>query len=57
MISDQLGNLIAYLPKLISGLLIFAVGIYIPNISRKAILSMFSSLELTGGSFVGNIVF
>ena len=57
MISDQLGNLIAYLPKLISGLLIFAVGIYIPNIARIAILSMFSSLELTGGSFVGNIVF
>jgi hypothetical protein len=57
MISEQLGNLIAYLPKLISALLIFAVGIYIANIARKAISSMFSSLELTGGNLVGNIVF
>lgn len=57
MISEQLGNLIAYLPKLISGLLIFAVGIYLANMARKAISSMFSSLELTGGNLVGNIFF
>ncbi|SDR68932.1 Conserved TM helix [Polaribacter sp. KT25b] len=57
MISEQLSNLIAYLPKLISALLIFAIGIYIANIARKAISAMFSSLELTGGSLVGNIFF
>jgi hypothetical protein len=57
MISEQLGNLIAYLPKLISALLIFAVGVYLANIVRKAISSMFSSLELTGGNLVGNIFF
>lgn len=57
MVSEQLSNLIAYLPKLISALLIFAVGIYLANIIKKAILSMFTSLELTGGNLVGNIVF
>lgn len=56
-VSEQLSNLIAYLPKLISALLIFAVGIYLANIIKKAILSMFTSLELTGGNLVGNIVF
>lgn len=57
MVSEQLGNLIGYLPKLISALLIFAVGIYIANMIKKAVSSMFSSLELTGGNLVGNIVF
>lgn len=57
MVSEQLGNLIAYLPKLISALVIFAVGIYIANMAKKTISNMFSSLELTGGSLVGNIIF
>lgn len=57
MVSEQLSNLIAYLPKLISGLVIFAIGVYIANIARKAISAMFSSLELTGGNLVGSIVF
>jgi hypothetical protein len=57
MISEQLSNLIAYLPKLISALVIFAVGIYVANMAKKAISSMFSSLELSGGNLVGNIIF
>lgn len=57
MVSEQLSSLIAYLPKLISALLIFAVGIYLANMVKKAISSMFTSLELTGGNLVGNIVF
>ncbi len=57
MVSEQLSNLIAYLPKLISGLVVFAVGVYIANIARKAISTTFSSLELTGGNLVGNIIF
>ena len=56
-VSEQLSNLIAYLPKLISALIIFAVGVYIANIVRKTIATMFKSLELTGGNLVGNIVF
>ena len=57
MVSEQLSNLIAYLPKLISALLIFAVGFYLASIVRKAISSSFNSLELTGGALVGNIIF
>jgi hypothetical protein len=57
MVSEQLGNLIAYLPKLISALVIFAVGVYVANMVKKAISSMFSSLELSGGNLVGNIIF
>ncbi len=57
MVSEQLSNLIGYLPKLISALLIFAVGIYLANVIKKTVSGMFSSLELTGGNLVGNIVF
>lgn len=57
MVSEQLSNLIAYLPKLISALIIFAVGIYLANIVKKAVAGMFASLELTGGNLVGNIIF
>lgn len=57
MVSEQLGNLIGYLPKLISALLIFAVGIYMANMVKKAVSGMFTSLELTGGNLVGNIIF
>mgnify|MGYP000533664047 FL=1 len=57
MVSEQLSNLIGYLPKLISALLIFAVGIYLANVIKKTVSGMFSSLELTGGNLVGNIIF
>ncbi len=57
MVSEQLSNLIAYLPKLISALVIFAVGVYVANMVKKAVSSMFSSLELSGGNLVGNIIF
>ncbi|PQJ82717.1 hypothetical protein BTO16_09065 [Polaribacter glomeratus] len=57
MISEQLSILIAYLPKLISALIIFAIGVYLANVVRKTISATFYSLELTGGRLVGNIVF
>jgi len=50
MVSTHLANLIAYLPKLISALVIFVVGIYVVNLVKKAITSSFTSLELTGGN-------
>jgi len=57
MVSEQLSSLIAYLPRLISALIIFAIGIYVANLVKKALFSMFKSLELTGGNLVGNIAF
>lgn len=57
MVSEQLSNLIGYLPKLISALIIFAIGVYVANIVRKTLTTLFKSLELTGGNLIGNIVF
>ena len=57
MVSQGIGSFIAYLPKLLTALLIFVGGIYVGTIVKKAIHSMFKSLEITGGNLVGNIAF
>ena len=57
MVSEGIGSFIAYLPRLLTSLLIFVGGIYVGTISKKAIQSMFKSLELTGGNLVANIAF
>jgi len=57
IVSQGIGNFIAYLPKLLTALLIFVGGVYVGTIVKKAIHSMFKSLEITGGNLVGNIAF
>lgn len=57
MISEGIGNFIAYLPVLISALLIFVVGVYIASLVKKAIVDTFKSLEISGSNLVSNIVF
>ena len=56
-VADGIKSFIAYLPRLITALAIFVAGIYIGTIVKKAILSMFKSLEVSGGNLVGNIAF
>ena len=57
MVSEGIGSFIAYLPKLLTSLLIFVGGVYVGTLSKKAIHSMFKSLDLTGGNLVANIAF
>jgi hypothetical protein len=57
MVSEGIGSFIAYLPRLLTSLLIFVGGVYIGTLSKKAIQSMFKSLEITGGNLVANIAF
>lgn len=57
IVLKQIGDLISYLPKLISALAIFIVGVYLASVVRKTILTSFASLNLTGGNLVGNIIF
>lgn len=57
MISEGIGSFIAYLPILLSALLIFVVGVYIASLVKKAIVDTFKSLEISGSNLVSNIVF
>lgn len=56
-LSQGISSFIAYLPKLFTAVVIFAAGIYIGTLVKKAIHSMFKSLNITGGNLVGNIAF
>jgi hypothetical protein len=57
MISEGIGNFIAYLPILISALLIFVVGVYLASLVKNAVRDTFKSLEINGSNLVSNIVF
>jgi len=57
IVSEGIGKFIAYLPILISALLIFVIGVYIGSIIKNTIINTFKSLEFSGGNLVSNIVF
>jgi hypothetical protein len=56
-VSNGISAFFAYLPRLLTALGIFVAGVYIGTIVKKAVNSMFKSLEITGGNLVGNIAF
>lgn len=56
-VSEGISSFFAYLPKLLTALGIFVAGVYVGTMVKKAIQSMFKSLELSGGNLVGNIAF
>ncbi|MBL4606116.1 MAG: hypothetical protein JKY02_10780 [Flavobacteriaceae bacterium] len=57
VVSEGISAFFAYLPRLLTALAIFVTGVYIGTLVKKAINSMFKSLEITGGNLVGNIAF
>ncbi len=57
MVSEGISSFFAYLPKLLTALAILVAGMYLGTVVKKAIISMFKSLEITGGNLVGNIAF
>ncbi|MFY0630427.1 MAG: hypothetical protein JXR05_08600 [Flavobacteriaceae bacterium] len=57
VVSEGITGFIAYLPKLLTALGIFVAGVYVGTLVKKAVNSLFKSLEITGGNLVGNIAF
>ncbi len=56
-VSQGIRSFFAYLPSLLTALGIFVGGAYLGTVVKKAIQSMFKSLEISGGNLVGNIAF
>lgn len=56
-ISNGISSFFAYLPRLLTALAIFGAGAYLGTMIKKAIQSMFKSLDINGGNLVGNIAF
>ena len=57
VVSDGIKSFFAYLPKLLTALGIFVAGAYLGTVVKKAIHTMFKTLEISGGNLVGNIAF
>ena len=57
VVSEGISSFFAYLPRLLTALGIFVAGVYVGTMVKKAVQSMFKSLELSGGNLVGNIAF
>ncbi|WP_418262105.1 mechanosensitive ion channel family protein [Flavobacterium faecale] len=57
VISIEISNLLRYLPKLFSALVLLMIGLYIANFVRKAIYALFNSLDFSGAKIISSLVF
>lgn len=56
-LSQEIGNVLSYLPKLFSALAIFMIGIYIATFVKKSIAGFYDSFDLAGAKTVSHVVF
>ncbi len=57
IISTEIGNLLRYLPKFFSALVLLMLGFYIGNLVKNTVKRLFDSLELGGSNLVSNLLF
>lgn len=57
MISDGIKSVIGYLPRLITALAIFIIGLLFANFVKKSLQSFFESMELSGGKMISQAIF
>ncbi|WP_353777509.1 mechanosensitive ion channel domain-containing protein [Winogradskyella sp. 3972H.M.0a.05] len=57
IISEEISNILRYLPKLFTALVIFTLGLLLANAVKNAIKSFFESMELSGAKIISQIVF
>lgn len=57
VVSNSIRDLINYLPKLFSAIVIFVIGLYIANFVRKALIGLFDSLGVSTGKIVSSFAF
>lgn len=56
-ISQKIIDLLDYLPKLISGLVIFIIGINVASFVKKSLFSLFQAMDLLYGKIISQIVY
>jgi len=57
MVSELVGKLIAYLPKLFTAIIIFIVGVYLASQLKTLIQNLLKSFDSNGSKAIGLIVF
>ena len=57
IISNQISELLSYLPQLFAALIIFTLGLLFANFVKKGLKSFFESMDLSGGKIISQVVF
>ncbi|WP_291785529.1 hypothetical protein [Cecembia sp.] len=57
VISNEITNLLAYLPRLFSALALLIIGLYIANFIKKAIKGFLEAIAFSGAGLVSSIIF
>lgn len=57
ILSHEIGNLLHYLPRFFSALVLLMVGFYIGNLVKKTVKKLFESFEFGGSNLVSNLLF
>lgn len=56
-VSEEIGSLFRYLPKLFIATIIFVIGMYIADVIRQLLKASLNSISFGGGTFVSNVVY
>ncbi len=57
IISNQVSNLLSYLPQLFAALVLFILGLLFANFVKNGLKSLFESMDLSGGKMISQVVF
>lgn len=57
VVSESISNLISYLPKLFSAIVIFVIGFYIANLVRGGLRGILDSLSVTSSGMISSFAF
>ena len=56
-VSQEIGKVITYLPKLFSALIILVIGLYIANLVRGVVSTTLGSLEISSSKLIASVAF
>lgn len=57
IITDQISNLLSYLPQLFAAIVIFVIGLLFASFVKNSLKSLFESMDLSGGKMISQIIF
>ncbi len=57
IISNEIANLLRYLPVLLSAIVILVVGLYVASMIRTTLVKVFKSMAFTGSKVVSSVVY
>ena len=57
VISNQISDLLAYIPELFAAIVVFMLGLLFANFVKNGLKSLFESMDLSGGKMISQVVF